>query len=88
MKKQELVSVIQKTPDMVPLFKVILVSPRLASLGVAKGDTFYHHRNGCFVPVQSGCTWNTDLGASQVEFVEYVDMNKTLPIWHPSRSEA
>lgn len=84
MKLENMQAVIRATPHMAPLFRVTAVSPRLARLGVAKGDTFYYHPNGCWVPVQSKCVYNTSLGATQVEFIEYTDTNKQGALFNPN----
>jgi len=82
MKLQDMNAIIRATPNMVPLFKVTKVVPWMTRMNIAVGDTFFYHANtGAWVPTKSKCAFNTKLGATQVEFVEYVDANKTPPTW-------
>lgn len=75
MKLADMNAAIAGTPQMRAVFRVEKPSPRLVRMGVQKGDLFYYAPTGCYVPVMSGCKWNTVLGASQVSFVEYRDIN-------------
>jgi hypothetical protein len=75
MKQLELKEKILQTPVMRAVFKVTVATPRLVRLGIKKGDLFYYHPNGCYVPVNSGCLHSTNLHAGGIEFVEYRDMN-------------
>ena len=75
MKQEAMIEVIRNTPQMVAVFRVSHVSPRLTRLGVVRGDLFYRYPSGCWVPLKSGCQWSTNLGHDQLEFVEYRDIN-------------
>jgi len=73
LKKQDMIDVIQGTPEMMPVFRVVKVSKSLTRLGVEKGDTFYRYLEGCWVPLESKCKFNPELSYGQIEFVGYFD---------------
>ena len=84
MKLQDMNAIIHRTPKMVPLFKVIKVVPWMTRMDIAVGDIFYWTDTGAWIPTKSKRKSNTKLGATQVEFVGYVDANITPPTWDPN----
>ena len=71
MKKEDMIAAIQGTPEMMPVFRVVKVSPALERIGVKKGNMFYRHLEGSWVPFVSECKFNPKLSHGQVEFVGY-----------------